>query len=358
MRRRGVCYDVGRVLAGMPVPANWRPVFDPREIHRELEIIRDDLHCNAVRICGQELERLIVASRDALELGLEVWFSPELWDRSPEETLRYLTEAAHEAEALRRRWPNRLVFSVGSELTLFMQGLVEGSNVLDRLNRPSFWNVVRSGAPNERLNEFLARAVEAVCETYVGPLTYASVPFETVDWSRFDIVSVDLYRDARIRDRFIDILAPYLGFGLPVAITEFGCCTYHGAADAGGQGFAIFDPTAVPPRLDGVYGRDEAEQANEVLELLRIFEGAGVDATFVFTFVAPTNPTSDEPRYDLDLASYALVKSYGSRLGEWGEAFPDGPWDRDRHGVTYLNMPWEPKRAFGAVADFYRLDAG
>jgi hypothetical protein len=31
---------------------NWRPVFDAHEMHRELEIIKDDLHCNAVRIHG------------------------------------------------------------------------------------------------------------------------------------------------------------------------------------------------------------------------------------------------------------------------------------------------------------------
>ena len=45
MNGKGVSYDVGRVMG-----LNWRPVFDPAVVHRELEIIRDDLHCNAVRI--------------------------------------------------------------------------------------------------------------------------------------------------------------------------------------------------------------------------------------------------------------------------------------------------------------------
>jgi hypothetical protein len=43
VNRRGVSYDVGRVLG-----LNWRPDFDPTVVHRELEIIKNDLHCNAV----------------------------------------------------------------------------------------------------------------------------------------------------------------------------------------------------------------------------------------------------------------------------------------------------------------------
>src|ERR1700752_975889 len=46
--RKGVCYDVGRVMMG----GNWRPKLDPKTVHRELGIIKNDLHCNAVRICG------------------------------------------------------------------------------------------------------------------------------------------------------------------------------------------------------------------------------------------------------------------------------------------------------------------
>ena len=81
---------------------NWRPVFDRRVVHRELEIIRDDLHCNAVRICGRDIDRLTTAAEDALTLGLEVWLSPELWNKSPRETLAYIAAAAGAAEKLAR----------------------------------------------------------------------------------------------------------------------------------------------------------------------------------------------------------------------------------------------------------------
>ena len=184
------------------------------------------------------------------------------------------------------------------------------------------------------------------------------MPLETVDWGRFDFVSVDMYRDARIREQFPGLLARFFSHGRPVAITEFGCCTYRGAADAGGRGFAILDTStasldSAPARLNGPYERDEAEQARELVETLAIFEDAGVDATFVMTFVAPLNPTSDDPVYDLDMASYSLVKSFGSRLGPLGTAHPEGPWERERAGTTYPGMPWEPKLSFRTVSEFY-----
>ena len=114
MNTRGVCYDVGRVLMGQ----DWRPMLDARELHRELEIIKNDLHCNAVRICGQDIDRLVTAGQDALEQGLEVWVSPELWDHSPEDTLDYVAEAAKRTEELRRHRPGQVVFSVGFRPTI------------------------------------------------------------------------------------------------------------------------------------------------------------------------------------------------------------------------------------------------
>jgi hypothetical protein len=57
MRLKGVSYDVGRFMG-----FNWRPSFDPSVVHRELGIIRDDLHCNAVRICGLSVDRLMTAA--------------------------------------------------------------------------------------------------------------------------------------------------------------------------------------------------------------------------------------------------------------------------------------------------------
>ena len=157
MNRKGVCYDAGRVMMG----GNWRPKFDEALARREQSIIKDDLHCDAVRICGLDIDRLIVASQAALDEGLEVWFCPEMWDRSQDETLEYIARAAERAEGLRQRWPGKLVFSVGSELTLFSQGMIEGKNVFDRISRPSFWGDIMAGKHNGPLNAYLSNLSEA-----------------------------------------------------------------------------------------------------------------------------------------------------------------------------------------------------
>jgi hypothetical protein len=128
VRLKGVCYDVGSVLY-----FNWRPEFDLKNVSREIEIIKNDLHCNAIRITGLDIKRLMVASEIALKQGLEVWLTPTVWNKKPDQTLADTETVAQSAEKLRREYPESLVLVVGGELTLFMQGIVEGKNVMERV---------------------------------------------------------------------------------------------------------------------------------------------------------------------------------------------------------------------------------
>jgi hypothetical protein len=353
IRRRGINYDVGRVLDGI----NWRPAFDPAETRRELEIIHDDLHCNAVKICAQDIGRLVSTAHDALQAGLEVWLSPELWDTDSTETRKYIADAARAAEGLHQRRPGQVTLSVGTELSLFMPGLLEGNSFQERIAHPRVVEQIRSGSHNEPLNAFLEASCKAVREVFSGSLSYASLPFEKVNWDLFDFTGVDLYRDARNRDLFPRLLQRYFGYGHPVVITEFGCCTYRGAEDAGGSGWEIIDFGQVPPRLKGEYVRDEAAQARELTALLDTFDQTGVDGTFVQTFISPLTPYSEDPRYDFDMASYSLVKSYANRLGALTADIPgftELPWEDGPPASEYPDMPWTPKESFRAVAEFYR----
>ena len=388
MKRKGVCYDVGRTMMG----EDWRPRFDPRTVHRELGIIGEGLHCNSVRICGLDIDRLMTAAEDAMRQGLEVWLSPEMWDRSQDETAGYVARAAERAEELRRRRPGKLVLSVGSELTLFSQGIVEGRNVFDRLTCPSLWEAIRTGRSNRPLNSYLSNLAEAARRSFNGPLTYMSLPFETVDWKQFDFVGVDHYRDAQNRGSYGAAIERYRALGKPVIVGEFGCCTFRGAELLGGNGFmAAFgmmegflgpsksfpkmftDMAHVPPRVDGHYIRDEGLQARELVDQLGVLDAAGVDGAFVQTFIVPNSPYRPDPRYDADMASFSLVKSFPDRETEEEfrrqtirrakemmgldldphalDAFSSGRVGR--HGVTYPDMPWEPKESFYAVAGFY-----
>jgi len=133
------------------------------------------------------------------------------------------------AEDLLRRWLGKVVFCIGSELTLFMRGILPGRSLVMRVRRMRKRPSRAAGSP--ALTDYLARAAGEVRRVFCGPVTYASLVWEPVDWSRFDFVGVDHDRDSRAKDRYAGMLQPSLGTGKPMVVTEFGMRTYAGAAD-------------------------------------------------------------------------------------------------------------------------------
>ncbi|NML52755.1 hypothetical protein HHL19_16895 [Streptomyces sp. R302] len=339
MRARGISYDTGFVKHGR----NARRAFEPETVRRELEIIRDDLHCTAVRVMSGDPDRIELAAGYAAELGLEVWCSPYPLEESEADMLALFADCAARAEGLRRRGAE-VVFVTGAELSLMNPGFLPGADTDERvqlLRRPDELRAALAGA-RARVNAFLAEAAAVVRARFGGPVTYASAPLEAVDWTPFDLVSVDVYRSAEIADGFAEGVRAMIeaADGKPVAIAEFGAACYRGAGDRGALGLEVveYDETG-PVRLTGAYERDEEGQAAYVRELLAVFDAAGVDTTFVFTFALHDHvhrPDGD-PTADLDLASYGVVKVY-----------------EDRKGTRYPELPWEPKAAFDAVAEYHR----
>ncbi len=344
MQHRGVHYDTGTVFRGPGYAISTRRAdIDLSVARRELEIIRDDLHANAVRVVGSDVGRLTAVAEIALGLGLEVWFSPAFFEYSPEETTARLVAAAAAAARLAVAHPGRVVLVAGSELTLFMPGILPGKSVTERMqNLKADLALLRNGT----LDAYLAALVPSLRAAFDGPLTYASLAFEQLDWAPFDFVGVDHYREARTRDRYVEMLQPFLATGKPVIVTEFGMRTFRGAESSGALGFGVTDTTRLwlhtrplvgrlfRPRLRGTFQRDEAMQARELAETLDELERAGVAGALVSTFVTPESFIDDDPRHDLDMDSMSLVKSL----------------PRGRRGTTYPDMPWEPKEAFRAVA--------
>ncbi|MET8869358.1 hypothetical protein ABZW11_41055 [Nonomuraea sp. NPDC004580] len=335
MRAKGISYDTGFVTGGTRASGP----FDPAVVRRELTIIRDDLHCTAVQLVGGDPERLEVAAGLAAELGLEVWFTPYPLELAPEEMLALFADCAERAERVRRGGAE-VVFVAGCELTLMDHGFLPGDTLQERLgalmNRREL--VAEAG---RRVAAFLAEAATVVRARFGGKVTYAAIPFEPVDWSLFDIMTIELIRSAEVADRFQDGVRSLVAQGRPVAITGFGTGTWRGAPDVAPRSMEIIEydqATGSPVRLDGEYARDEAGQAAYLRELLEIFEAEGVDAAFVHTFALPDLPhrPGGDPRDDLDLASLGVVKVY-----------------EDRDGGTYPGLPWDPKAAFATVAACY-----
>ncbi|MCO5970709.1 hypothetical protein [Actinoallomurus soli] len=334
MRRYGIGYDTGFVNLGV----STREVFDLEVVRREMRVIREDLHCDAVRVTGGDPERLEIAATLAAEAGLEVWFSPFTCDLTTDRLLDVLADCAERAERLRRNG-TEIVLVTGAELSLFTKGFLPGDVCTDRidalLTRPD--RAALAALPG-RMNDFLVKAVDVVRRRFGGRVTYASVHFEGVDWTPFDLVSIDFYRTKEIAAGFAGSVRALVEAGKPVVITEFGCPAYHGAADRSSAAWDVIEwEGAMPRRLNGDHVRDEAAQAAHLRELLEIFEAEGVDGTFVHTFAQYHLPhRSGDPRKDLDLASYGIVK-----------VVEDGG---DR---TFPGVPWEPKAAFSTLAAHY-----
>jgi len=340
MRAFGVTYDTGFTSAGT---TNHEP-FLPDIVQREMRVIREDLRCDAVRVTGGVGERLEIAARAAADAGLEVWYCPFTNGLSQEELFAFLIDAAERAERLREGGA-RVVFLTGSEITLFTDGFLPGATLQERTAVLSDPQRVRALLPQvgADLNAFLARVLAAVRERFHGPVGYASVPFERVDWTPFDVIASDGgYRDATNAAAFPTALKAQVAQGKPFAVTEFGCGTFPGAADLGSRGDAGIEwgEDARPVRMAEGIVRDEQEQAQYLREMLGVYDAAGVDAAFVYTFARWDLPTAGdrelEPERDFDAASFGIVRvlPQGAATGQYAE------------------LGWEPKAAFGVVAKF------
>jgi hypothetical protein len=325
MRAKGINYDTGFINKGV----SSREPFDIAIIRRELQIIRDDLHCTAVRVTGGDPERLAIAAGIAADLGLEVWFSPFTCDLTYQEMLDLLADCAERAERLRKQGA-KVVLVIGAEISLLNKGFLPGDSIGERMELLADMQRLRTliGAVPARVNDFLATAVAVVRERFGGNITYAAMPFEGVDWTRFDIISLDLYRSAEVADQFASGIRSLVAQGKPVAITEFGCTTYKGAADKGARSGEIIEwdkDTIKPLRLNGDYMRDEVEQATYLRELLEIFNAEGVDSTFVFTFVLYQLPHREGLRDDFDRPATVWSKCSKTASATLTPTWPGSP---------------------------------
>ncbi|MFB4422764.1 hypothetical protein C5F59_016910 [Streptomyces sp. QL37] len=347
MRTFGINFDTGFTSAG----TTTREPFDPAVVRREMEIIRDELRCDAVRVTGGDRDRLETAARLAAEAGLAVWYCPFTNALTQDELLDLLTDSAARAEKLRRNGAE-VVFFTGSEISLFTDGFLPGDTLADRVAVLSDPQRLRATLPalSARINAFLGTAVTAVRAEFGGRVGYASLPFEGVDWTPFDLVATDAgYRDAGNADRLADGLRALTSHGRPAAVTEFGCAPFRGGAAVASRADEVveWDDRARPARFTRPVVRDEQEQADYVRELLGVFDDSGIEAAFVYTFArydlpdaGTTGTGTDDLDLDLDFdkASFGVVR-----------VLTDG-----RTGTAFPGLPWEPKAAFHALAEYGR----
>ncbi|MFD4623023.1 abortive phage infection protein [Streptomyces sp. NPDC058475] len=331
LTHRGVVYEVG---AGETPATAW----SPRRMRADLRAITHDLHAGAVKVTGDGVERLTATAAEAAGLGLNVWLEPTLGDVPEREILDHLAETGRFAERLRRQGAG-VHLSVGCEFVLYVPGIVPGANAQERVE-----NLLKGNFDPVRvargLRRFTAKAAAVGRSVFHGRLTYAAAQDEDVDWGLFDLVGIDYYSYFRRRADHVRELAAFRRFGKPVAIMEFGCCTFKGAPEKGGMGWDVVDHTKEPPEIKGGLVRSERTQAVYLTDVLSVFESMGLYSAMEYTFVTPDAPHRPrDPRHDLDMASYSIVKAIEDRR-------PGAP-------AASPGWHWEPKESFHALARQY-----
>jgi hypothetical protein len=262
-----------------------------------IRAVRDDLHADTVDVTGDGVERLTATAAEAAER------------RRLQRGLRVLAVRA------------RIV--PGDTIPEGVENLLEGKVDREKMQR--------------RLDRFTAKAAAVGRSVFHGRLGYAAAQDDKVDWNLFDVVGIDYYSYHRQPSACIRELRRYLRWGKPLAITEFGTCTFVDAPEEGGMGWYAVDHEKDPPEIKGDLVRSERTQAAHLTDLLDVFESMGLYAAMAFEFVTPDSPhRPDDPRHDLDMASYSITKTLKDR--------PDDPRS-DWH--------WEPKEAFHALARRY-----
>ncbi len=292
-----------------------------------------------MRIEGEDILRLISATEAAHSAGLKIFFNPWKMGANAEETIFYMTEAAIAAEKLRNQGIE-LIFVAGCEYSIFSKGVFQGETLNDRI-KYLIANAASSEmiTANKKLNEILTEICKGVRTHFNGPITYASGTWEFVDWSLFDIIGVDHYRNGESEQQYIDGLKRYKS-SKPLFVMEVGSCTYEGAAARGSGGFAILQ--GVNPDGTGIYEggkipvRSEKEQADYVETQIGLLNKTDIEGVFIYVFSFPIMPFSEEKGRDMDMTSYALVKSY-PKSDPRSQRIPN----------------WESKEAFHRLAEVY-----
>lgn len=371
--KRGINYSVG--LNFVPKDKNaaknaaevYRSILaglTPEKIGLEMEEIIG-LGCDSVRIYGDNEEKLLLAAKIALEKGLNVWISPRIFNANKEDTLSKLTEFAKKVEVLRRSPGNedKITLVLGNEISIDSSEIFEDETYLDRVKkyesvaifqtlstRFKLKKVLQGLSPARVLEEQRMKVVSAgmvkemaaqVRPLFHGPLTYAALPQEEIDWDdpNLDLVSVNLYDDASHSDKgYEEKLKSYKGHKdktgreKQVAVTEFGTSSYRGASWFGGassqkainwQKMKPASPCHILPLINNREG-----QVKHLEKLIRLYRKHQLGAAFIFEFV--DRITENLPvGADLEIANMAVKPSK-----------PE-PKDKQRRTMEKLPIVWK-----------------
>lgn len=197
LKYRGVVYDVGLNFTGNGLSVE---PFDAKLVEHDMQTMANDMNANVVRIEGEYVQRLVVASRAAHARGLTVFFNPWKMNATVEDTRIYLADASRAAEELRLAGVD-IVLVITCEYSIFSRGVFPGETFNERAswmgNQFEETGMTHGNLPETirdksvELNKILSALSSVARESFRGPITYSSGTWESVDWSNLDIVGLD-----------------------------------------------------------------------------------------------------------------------------------------------------------------------
>ncbi|MGB3328363.1 MAG: hypothetical protein WBA46_05360, partial [Thermomicrobiales bacterium] len=325
----GIKYDLGAELARHELS---RPASHERFYRDELTAIRDQLHCTQVDLHGSDPDQLVAGLVVAADLGFDIHLQTRLNFLPLADMRDRLAAVAIEADRVRRAGIP-VVLDVGCEYLLFADGLIEGDDFNEKLA------AIEAGAVDwdvtiGRFVRLLSGLAETARTHFGGAISYSDTPDMTGAWDPFDIIGIDHYLSAESRDSYVRTIDTLATMGKPVWIKEFGSSAWRGAAEAGGMAWNILDDTTDPPQIAAGIERDEAAQADAILDTLALIGQSQAERAYLYEFITTGSPRHPDPRYDYDLTGYGIVST-------WGED------DERFYDTTGF---WEPKEAFPRLA--------
>jgi len=302
---KGVVYRLGDPLSS---------VFkspDDEEMEEDLQIILDELGCNAIRIYGDYKGwpsrreyfsyvdgKVLKCTELAIAKGFEtIIASPVYQDMNINQTVVETGNLAKKVQALSEKTGKRIVFMVGNSLTLFASGIYESATLEERVDEAS----IRLNDPVylNKLNYWLKELLKT-CRSYGKDLklSYAASPgevsslefsFDRIRWAELDIdiIAMHTYLDNDSQNWLPSKLRYLKKFGKSVFSSEMG---------------------ALP---------------NQVLVLqktIEMLENLGVDGFFLYQY--KSQKAADDP------TSYGLLRYEGS----------SNPYSRDPRFFMYKSF--------------------
>jgi len=290
---------LGIPIKGIDIDSRF--VIDDTLANEALEVIKSELKCNGVHPHQNREEVIIQCAKLAIDKRFESIVLAPRYGQSGEdidfdEYITRLVRFSRKAEELRKT-ANSVTLEIGVELSYQLRGVYNGSTYRDRIEEA--WVNRKRKEVQDRLHSYLLKLVRGIRENFQGKLVYSKGGLEEIRWDQLDIdiIGGEKYfatewftKESHLKD-----VLTLKKFGRPVFITDFGCASYRGATRWGGDAWRRYAGEE----------RSQEEQANGIEISVENFEGARVDAIFLFEFI----------RRDLnDANTYAILEYRASSL--------------------------------------------